>query len=625
MKKNLLTIFSLLVATAIFAQQSNIVDLPSEGLTKGYSIMTPNSNPITSNSVSSPSAIWSDDCSDPSNWVFTNSSTLNIDWRVEYDPAITPAGGTLTPMASATASNGYMFVNSDSDGGSSDLDGTTISCEFTTATPIDLSAYPDVQLTFEHNFRWWQDTRVVRVSGDNGITWVDVDEITNNAGYTYVDQSSDNPHMSTYNISAVAGGRPEVLVQFYYNDNDYWAWYWAIDDIAISELPEDNIQCSNESMGGWWIGYQTVGGLGQDYTFNPMSQATANPYAFEAVLLNGGINNQDATMYVEVTEDATSSSVFSSTSNLLTLASSEQDTVAATANFTPANNGLYMANIWTASVGATGNTSYSDTATKMTIVTDYTYGKDLNSANGYWRLNRTTGANGGGGFEITSTYDMYADETIYSIEANIADWSIPGAIVYGALYEEDIDPAADPIPLDITDDYTIQSDDLGAWITLSFSSAIDLYAGTGYRIAIGAYYAFSDTVGINVSGDGEYSSDGMFDKDDWYANGSATWYTIGDIPMLRMNFDPGSVSAVSDIKQTIFSTNPNPSNGVITIELDRSALYDISVNNLLGQNVFYGTTQGLSTTLDLSNLEKGIYTIELSNNLNTYSDKLIVE
>ena len=30
--------------------------------------------------------IWSDDCSSASTWVFTNSSTLNINWAIEMDP-----------------------------------------------------------------------------------------------------------------------------------------------------------------------------------------------------------------------------------------------------------------------------------------------------------------------------------------------------------------------------------------------------------------------------------------------------------------------------------------------------------------------------------------------------------
>jgi hypothetical protein len=391
-------------------------------------------------------------------------------------------------MASASAANGYMMVSSDADGGLSDNDGTTISCEFTTATPIDLSNFPNVQLTFEHNFRWWQDTRTVRISPDNGANWVDIGLISNlpgvlsPSGYTYPNQSSDNPHMSTYDISAVAGGQSEVLVQFYYNDNDIWAWYWAIDDIAISELPNNLVVSSEEVMGGWWINYQTVGGLGQDYTFNTMSQAAANPYSFESVLRNGGIGTQDVTMNVEVTEDASGTNVLSTTSNVLTLASGQQDTVAANDAFTPANTGLYTVEIWSEadSAGQGTTITYTDTAVKMTMVTDYIYGKDYGDADGYWRINRPTG-----GFEISSTYDIYADATLYSVDAHISDWSVPGAEVFIKLYEED--PAGgDPIPLDQSDPYTITSDDLGAWINIDLLSPFPLMAGMGYRISIGA-------------------------------------------------------------------------------------------------------------------------------------------
>ena len=483
--------------------------------------------------------IWSDDCSSASTWVFTNSSTLNINWAIEMDPNATPAGGNLTPMASASAANGYMMVSSDADGGP-DGDGTTISTEFTNATPIDLTLYPNVQLTFQHNFRWWDDTRIVRISPDNGLTWVEIDEITNYWSYTYPNQSSDNPHMSTYDISAVAGGQSQVLVQFYYNDNDIWAWYWAVDDIAISELPDNLVVSSEEVMGGWWIGYQTTGGLGQDYTFNPISQATANPYAFEAVLSNDGVGTQDVTMHVEVTEDASGSNVLSTTSNVLTLAAGEQDTVAANATFTPANTGLYTIDMWSVADSAgLGNTiTYTDTTTKMTMVTDYIYGKDYGQADGYWRLNSASGF----GFEISSTFDMYANANLYSVDAHISDWSIVGSVVYATLYEEDI--WGDPIFLDQSDPYTITQYDLGNWINVDFLSSQSLIAGTGYRIAIGADMHPTDTVGINLSGNGEYSSQGLYDKDDYYGSwGGPTWYTISDIPMLRMNFDPASVAS----------------------------------------------------------------------------------
>ena len=622
MKKFLLSTCSFLLATAIFAQ-SNLVNIPHDNLTKGYSTMSTTPSFTPSSSSAMPSNIWYDDCSDISTWTVTNSSTLGIEWEISMDPSEIPSAD-VSPIASATAANGYMFISSDADGGANDNDGTTISTEFTNATPIDLTNYPNVQLTFEHCFRWWQDTRVVRISPDNGVTWVEIDEITNNAGYTYPNQSSDNPHMSTYDISSVAGGQSEVLVQFYYNDNDYWAWFWGVDDIAISELPDNLLVSSEEVIGGWWINYQTVGGIGQDYTFNPISQATANPYAFEAVLRNGGIGTQAATMHAHVT----GAGMFSTTSNTITLAAGEQDTVAGTSMFTPTALGLYDIDMWAVadSAGLGNVITYTDTTTKMTLVTDHIYGKDNGTPNGYWRLNRVSPP---GGFEVSSSYDIYNDATLYSVDVHINENSVPGAEVYVALYEEDIS-GGDPILLDQSDDYEITQADLGAWVNIPFLNTWALTSATKmYRISVGAYIHPTDTACVDVTDAGDYySADGLYDKDDWYANGSPSWYTISDIPMLRMNFDPATAwapSGVSDVKQNIFNAFPNPTNGIFTIELDATIKYDVSVYNVLGQTVFSASTNTMSTTIDLSSFDKGVYTVELKDENAIYSEKIIVE
>jgi hypothetical protein len=94
-----------------------------------------------------------------------------------------------------------------------------------------------------------------------------------------------------------------------------------------------------------------------------------------------------------------------------------------------------------------------------------------------------------------------------------------------------------------------------------------------------------------------------------------------------MNFDPGSVNAITDVKQTVFNTFPNPTNGIFTIELDVNKKYDVTVNNVLGQTVYSGTTSSddLKTEIDLSNFGKGVYTVELKNNSSTYVEKVIVE
>ena len=623
MKKLLLSVCAIVVATATFAQ-SRMVEMPNESLTKGYSTIS-SSTPtfIPSTGSVAPAAIWEDDCSSASTWVFTNTSTQNFDWEIEMNPGATPAGGALTPMASATASNGYMMISSDMNGGP-DNNGTYIICEFTNATPIDLTMYPNIQLTFQHNFRWWHDTRVVRISPDNGATWVDLDEISNDATYSYPNQSSDNPHMSTYDISAVAGGQSQVLVQFYYNDNDIWAWYWAVDDIAISVLPDNHIVSSDEVTGGWWIGYQSTTGLGQDYTFNPISQATANPYAFESVLRNGGIATQEVTMYADVL--GPTGPVIPHVSNTITLAAAEQDTVAATTTFTPPVTGAYSVDMWAvADSGGFGITMTSTPSViKTTTVTDYSYGKDQDVVEGSWRLSRNAG-----GFEVAAAYDIYANANLYSIDVNITDWSVPGANVYAMLYE--YDPAGgDPIYLDQSDDYTISATDPDGWINIPFLNTQSLITGTTYMIAIGGYQHPTDTAGINVSGLGEASVDQINDKAGVFSDpvGTPGWYNISDIPMLRMNFDPATgwtSTAVNDVNPSQFNVYPNPTNGVVTIELNDNAKYDVTVNNVLGQTVYTTSTTAMNTTIDLSNSEKGIYTIELNNSKTTYTEKVIVE
>ena len=419
--------------------------------------------------------------------------------------------------------------------------------------------------------------------------------------------------------------RSEVLIQFYYNDNDIWAWFWAVDDIAISELPDNFIVSSEETFGGWWINYQSIGGLGQDYTFNPITQASANPYSFESVIRNGGIGTQSATMHASVSGAGT----FSTTSNPIVLASGEQDTVAGTSTFTPTSLGLYNIDMWAVadSAGLGNVITYSDTSSKMTMVTDFTYAKDNGTADGgYWRLNRVSP--NPGGFEVSSTYDIYADATLYSIDVNIADWSIPGAEIYVALYEEDLSSnTAPPILLDVSDNYVITQSDLGAWVNIPFLSPQQLFSATRtYRIVVGANIHPTDTVGVNVSDPGDYySAQGLNDKDGILSDdGSVGWYTISDIPMLRMNFDASTAASVTEISKSVFSIYPNPSNGLVYIDLDVTKEYDVFVYNALGQLVLE-TAINNNANIDLSSFDKGIYTVKLVNDSETYSQKFVIE
>jgi hypothetical protein len=94
--------------------------------------------------------------------------------------------------------------------------------------------------------------------------------------------------------------------------------------------------------------------------------------------------------------------------------------------------------------------------------------------------------------------------------------------------------------------------------------------------------------------------------------------------MLRMNFNP-TTTTVTDAKTSKFNLFPNPTNGSITIELDKISNYELSVINVLGQNVYTSSITDINTSVDLSSFDRGVYTIELTDGNRVYSDKLIIE
>ena len=205
MKKNILFICAVFFLGSSFAQ-SGMQKVPVERTAVNNSAaITPNITPSSNSSVV-PNPIWENTFDDMSDWVLENSSVPPLDWMISTDPAIigqqiTPVPSSLTPFASATASDGFFFISSDNTGGG-DNDGTPVHAWATCRDTIDCSLYPYVQLTFSHSYRWWQDTRGVRVSGDGGMTWQEY-EITNQAGYPN-DQNTPNPEVTTYDISSVA-------------------------------------------------------------------------------------------------------------------------------------------------------------------------------------------------------------------------------------------------------------------------------------------------------------------------------------------------------------------------------------------------------------------------------------
>ena len=604
MKKLLLTTSLILSTLLSLAQIVNGDDMRIEE--KNFLSVQPTSINSASSAAPAP-PFWSNTFSNPSDWTMVDLIYGGLqNWVISTTGPVGSFSAGLGAISSTSASDGFAMYDSDALNSSYSPQEAYIQYNGT----VDCSSYPYVNIEFESYHRKFRDSIFVEVSID-GINW---DRYEVHAGQA-TNTTTANPEFVSVNVSATAGNQPAVYFRFKYEGE--WDYAWMIDDVSFAETPNNYVTIDDEVFGGWWIGYNGSGGIGCDYTFNPLSQLAANPYKIEAVIRNAGVAPQNMTLHAEAFDQITNS-VYSSTSNSQYLTASQQDTFAVNNTFSPTALGLYELRMW--GVGDSANT---DTSTKQTIVTQYSYGKDLNTYQGSYILGNATREN-----HVTSFFDIYANENLYSVDLYVAPWSIPGSQIYGVIYEGD-PGGGNPIYLDQTDDHTITNADLDTWITLSFANPISLFAGVGYELAAAGYQHPSDSAGVGYSGLALGTENSLFDANGGSPNsaGTPTWYYITQSPMIRMNFDPASSGSKSSKNLTKSDINlyPNPANNVISISnLDNFDF--LQIKDLLGKVVHKKNISKVNnTTIDVQGLSTGTYLLNLEGLESSISRKIVIE
>ena len=604
MKKLLLTTSLILSTLLSLAQIVNGDDMRIEE--KNFLSVQPTSINSASSAAPAP-PFWSNTFSNPSDWTMVDLIYGGLqNWVISNTGPVGYFSAGLGAISSTSGSDGFAMYDSDALNSSYSPQEAYIQYNGT----VDCSSYPYVNIEFESYHRKFRDSIFVEVSID-GINW---DRYEVHAGQA-TNTTTANPEFVSVNVSATAGNQPAVYFRFKYEGE--WDYAWMIDDVSFAETPNNYVTIDDEVFGGWWIGYNGSGGIGCDYTFNPLSQLAANPYKIEAVIRNAGVAPQNMTLHAEAFDQITNS-VYSSTSNSQYLTASQQDTFAVNNTFSPTALGLYELRMW--GVGDSANT---DTSTKQTIVTQYSYGKDLNTYQGSYILGNATREN-----HVTSFFDIYANENLYSVDLYVAPWSIPGSQIYGVIYEGD-PGGGNPIYLDQTDDHTITNADLDTWITLSFANPISLFAGVGYELAAAGYQHPSDSAGVGYSGLALGTENSLFDANGGSPNsaGTPTWYYITQNPMIRMNFDPASSGSTSSKNLTKSDINlyPNPANNVISISnLDNFDF--LQIKDLLGKVVHKKNISKVNnTTIDVQGLSTGTYLLNLEGLESSISRKIVIE
>jgi len=656
MKKIYISIFALSLTISAFSQ------IDSQGLTvedgkKAKQNLEFNSNKFT---VPASFPFWSEDFNNgiPTTW--ENSTVAWVYRGVQTSPSNSVGGqgaysginnspSTNNPISSPTANNGFLIFDSDyyDNNGVAGAFGSGIyptphNGELLTDM-IDLSSYSDVTLKMNSYFRTYAGQAFIDFYV-SGVFQERIQVHTNLA----VNASSSIDEVILTRIPFSVVGNADVQMSFVFegstNSNNGFSGYyfWQMDDLELIETPLNMIEIEDIVVGGFWIDYANYTGsgsntlVGLDYTVTPVSQLANHPYVIEGVLRNSGASDQMSILKYEVYGAV---GTYSGASNPINVnaysATNTVDSIVVAANppLSPPI-GAYGVSIWAESDSSGVITASSDTVLRGIEISDYIYAKD----NG-------TGASGDpddnwivGGPEdqwhFTTRFEMYADESLYALRAYISDESVVGAEIKAVVYEVDttISNADGGVILwDESDNYTITAQDLGAWVDIVFAGPVDLYNGYAYEVGIAGFVHPTDSAFIGTSGqsmyDGEHS---LFDEfglnpNDVANQGIPTWYYLTRTPMVRMNFDPGNANVVSDMMHTIFTTYPNPTNGIFTIKLGQVANYDVTVNNVLGQTVFSSTTNGMNTNIDLSSFDKGVYTVELKDENEIYTEKIIVE
>ena len=559
-------------------------------------------NTITNNDKGA--LLYSNTCSTAGDWTFTNASIPALDWVIESDVNIPSASG-LAPFTSTTASNGFLHISSDLVPGNTDNNGTPVEVTARINTSFSTVGYANIVLSFQQNYRWWQDAREVRVSGDNGVTWTTF-EVTNIAG-SPTPQQTTNGELITFDISAVAGNKTDVLIEFYYFDNDFWGWYWEVDDVEVREKDNNELVLTDPYYGTAAYPYSRI----------PASQI--QPIDFVGKIMNDGIADQPNTVLsVDINSGA-----YTAASTAQTVVVGATDSIF-TVWTPPATVGVpYIATMTVAS-DSTDATPANNTFTFPAFeVSQYVYAYDDYAAAA------SQGAGGGvngteAAYEAGNSFDIWTTTNLTALDVVVGAGTAVGSNFKGVLYEV---TATAPYYSFMAETQFYQTDatSIGNVTQLLFSAPITLNPNTTYFAGISVLSEFYyGTSGFSPGPGGTASTTSSI----YYGTmdapiASMNFYTT-NTPMVRMNFDP-SLVGIDEVKDQVkFNVFPNPSNGVFNINLSSNDNVNLTVKNVVGQTVISETVTVSGNTnhkISLTDYSKGIYFLTVGNE----TVKLIVE
>lgn len=252
------------------------------------------------------SVIWTNDFSVSTQWQIGNLAGNTQNWVISTTGPTGTYSGSMGPINSATAANGFAMYDSDAIGTSANQLGDQ-NAFIRTVSPFSCVGHPYVKLSFQQLYRKYHCQTFVSVKAGTG-SWV---EIEVNSNLAVNDMGDDFVEVD---ISSIAGDSANVYIAFrYYGE---WDYAWMIDDIVV----EDNVL--NDAETNYVF---TLGKIPQGISH----QVTALVHnAGAADILNAGVNL-----------NVSGSNIFTGSQTIDTLSSGEFEMVTFPA-FSATNTGI---------------------------------------------------------------------------------------------------------------------------------------------------------------------------------------------------------------------------------------------------------------------------------------------
>jgi len=212
---------------------------------------------------------------------------------------------------------------------------------------------------------------------------------------------------------------------------------------------------------------------------------------------------------------------------------------------------------------------------------------------------------------------------LYGIKVRIHPATSPGCMAKGVLNMVDVE-TGDVSYLTETAEMNVGSmtDD---WMNFVFDVPVQLMAGDVVLPTIYANYDAVDTLVIAQTGNSQ-PGETLLQDIDGVSGDPGEWYYTTSTAMVRLNFDPSLTppASVNEENEIKFNVYPNPNNGIFNISAVSNEKQEIEVQNVLGQVVYNQALNNGNTQIDLSNYDKGVYTILLTNKNGLSSSKKII-